>query len=147
MVGGAADEAVQQHQAGGQHQQDDHHTDERTPGDEHTDAFQQLHLADGRDAESGCEEGQAACQDALAAVLEGLLCRRLGRAEGQPLFAVAGGHEDGVVHRRAQLDGADDDAGDEGQRVVDKVRDAHVDGNGRFDAGHQAPTSCGRTAR
>ena len=137
MVCRAADEAVQQHQRGGQHQQDDRHADERTPGDEQADAFQQLHPADGRDAEGGREEGEAAGEDALAAMFQRLLGCGLGRAEGQPLFAVAGGHEDGVVHRRAQLDGADDDAGDEGQRVVDEIRDAHIDGDGRLDAGHQ----------
>ena len=53
------------------------------------------------------------------------------------LLVVTGGHQDGVVHGRAQLDGADDNAGDERQLGAGEVRDAHVDGDGGFNAGHQ----------
>ena len=53
------------------------------------------------------------------------------------LLVVTGGHQDGVVHGSAQLDGADDDAGNERQLGAGKVRDAHVDGNGGLDAGNQ----------
>ena len=65
-----------------------------------------------------------------------LRCLLRGAAVGA-LFVVAGGHQDGVVHRCAQLDGADDDAGDEGQLGAGEVRDAHVDGDGGFNAGDQ----------
>ena len=50
---------------------------------------------------------------------------------------VTGGHQDGVVHGSTQLDGADDDAGNEGQLRTGEVRDAHIDGDGGLDAGHQ----------
>ena len=53
------------------------------------------------------------------------------------LLVITGGHQDGVVHCRAQLDGANDDAGDEGQLGTGEVRDTHINGDGGLDAGNQ----------
>ena len=70
-------------------------------------------------------------------MLQRLLSSLLGGAAKGTLLMVTGGHQDGVVHGSAQLDGADDDAGNERQLGAGKVRDAHVDGNGGLDAGNQ----------
>ena len=70
-------------------------------------------------------------------MLQRLLGGFLRGAAKDALLVVTGGHQDGVVHGSAQLDGADDDAGNERQLGAGKVRDAHVDGNGGLDAGNQ----------
>ena len=70
-------------------------------------------------------------------MLQRLLCRLPGGAAIAALLVVTGSHQDRVVHRSAQLDGTDHDAGNEGQRVPGKVRDAHIDGDGRLNAGDQ----------
>ena len=93
----------------------------------------QAHIA----FDGGGKEGQAAGQDGLAAMFQRLLGGFLRGAAKGALLVVTGGHQDGVVHGSAQLDGADDDAGDEGQLRTGKVRDAHIDGNCGFDAGNQ----------
>ena len=132
-----ADEPVTQHQGGGQHHQNDQHTDQRAAGDQQADAPQQLHLTDGGHADRSGEEGQAAGQDGLTAMLQRLLGSFLGGAAKGALLVITGGHQDGVVHGSAQLDSADDDAGDKGQLRTGKVRDAHIDGDSGFDAGNQ----------
>ena len=70
-------------------------------------------------------------------MLQRLLGSFLRGAAIAALLVITGGHQDGVVHSRAQLDGADDDAGDEGQLGTGEVRDAHIDGDGGLDAGNQ----------
>ena len=91
----------------------------------------------GGHADGSGKEGQAAGQDGLAAVLQRLLGSFLRGAAIAALLVITGGHQDGVVHSRAQLDGTDDDAGDEGQLGTGEVRDAHIDGDGGLDAGNQ----------
>ena len=63
MHGGVADDPVQQHQGGGQNDQNDSHTDQCAAGDKPADALQQLHLTDGGHADGSGKEGQAAGQD------------------------------------------------------------------------------------
>ena len=132
-----ADDPVAQHQGCGQHHQNDHHADQCAAGDQQADALQQLHLTDGSHTDGGGKEGQAAGQDGLAAVLQRLLGGFLRCAAKGALLVVTGGHQDGVVHGSTQLDGANDDACNEGQLRTGEVRDAHVDGDGGFNAGHQ----------
>ena len=45
---------------------------------------------------------------------------------------VAGCHQDGVVHRGTQLNRADADGGDEGQRLPEIMRQAEVDEDGQL---------------
>ena len=52
-------------------------------------------------------------------------------------FLIPAGHQDRIVNGGTQLDGAQDDAGDERQRSPGKVGNAKIDGNGGLNAGHQ----------
>ena len=53
------------------------------------------------------------------------------------LLLKAGGHQDGVVHRSAQLDGTDTDGGDERQRLAQHMGQAQIDEDSQLDDGDQ----------
>ena len=58
-------------------------------------------------------------------------------AHGQPVLQIAVGEQDGVVHRRAQLNRADDQVGDVEDRLIEEVGQRQVDPDGRLDGQHQ----------
>lgn len=122
-----------QHEQRGQNQQNHRHTDQCAAADQPAQAADQFHFRYERNAECRREEGQAARQNTLAALLDADARGLLRRVPRVHLLAEAGRHQNRIVYRGAELDRADDDARHKRQRLPRKVRDAHVDHDRAFD--------------
>lgn len=111
--------------------------DDRASGEQSTDGADHIDLGVeshskgcGKKAESAGDDGKHGC---LVGDPDGFpFC-----IASDPLFLVPAGHEDGIIHSRAELYGSDDDAGHKRELLSHIIRDRHVDTDGKLDDCHQ----------
>ena len=120
-----------------QQQDDDGGADQSAPGQHGADGADDLNVRGNADAQGRRKEHESAGEDGGIRGRGGGDGRLLPVLAGAQLLLEAGGHEDGVVHRGAQLDAADDGGGDEGDHRAGEVGDALVDEDGQLNGRHQ----------
>ena len=128
---------IQQKQHGGQEQQHHSHAQQRTAGNQAAHGGDDVHIGIQAYAIGGGEESEPADQDALSGGSHGLFHRILLVHASQAVLLVPGGHQDGVVHGSAQLNGGYQDGPHEGQLRARVIGDTQVGGNGQLDDRYQ----------
>ena len=106
-------DTVQQHQESRKDQQHRKHADQRAAGEKVAHGTNQINIRIHTHAEGGGEEAQSADQNRRHGVGQRLRYAGL-FVVIQAQFLIPGGHQNGVVHGGAQLDGADADGRDKG---------------------------------
>ena len=122
-----------------QEQQYNCHAQQRAAGNQPAHGGDNSHVGIEAHAVGGRKEAQAADQHALRGGSDSVLNRFFFILARKPVLLVAGRHQDGVVHRGAQLDGGDQDWPHEGQFLLQVIRDAQIGRNGQFDHWTAAP--------
>ena len=137
MPRGFSDNRRKQHKQRRKDKQDDEHGNNRAAADEQAQAADQVDFGDKRQADSRGKEGQAACDDARRTGLH-RNCRRFARGKAVvALLTVARRHQDRIIHCRAELDCAEDNARDKRDRRTGEIRDAEVYHNCAFNGSDQ----------